>query len=102
MQDSVGLNSGSLFDNATGSRKIYLIEIPNLDIEEKQEITEDDTQLLITIDQSVNDTIKDKSGGLGDIEEYKSCMICMEDLPADQLRQHNACDCIICNPCLER
>ena len=26
----------------------------------------------------------------------------MEDLPTDQLRQHNACDCIMCNPCLER
>ena len=35
-------------------------------------------------------------------EEYKCCMICMEDIPTDQLRQHNACDCIMCNPCLER
>ena len=26
----------------------------------------------------------------------------MEDLPGSELRQHNACDCVMCNPCLER
>ncbi len=31
-----------------------------------------------------------------------SCVICMEELPASQLRQHNACTCVMCPPCLER
>ena len=26
----------------------------------------------------------------------------MEDLPGNELRQHNACDCVICTPCLDR
>jgi len=26
----------------------------------------------------------------------------MEDLPASKLRQHNACDCVMCEPCLDR
>ena len=34
--------------------------------------------------------------------EYQSCVICMEDLPTSELKQHNACDCVICVPCLER
>ncbi len=34
--------------------------------------------------------------------EYQSCVICMEDLPANELRQHNACDCVMCTPCLDR
>ena len=32
--------------------------------------------------------------------EYQTCVICMEDLPGNELRQHNACDCVICTPCL--
>ena len=34
--------------------------------------------------------------------EYQTCVICMEDLPGNELRQHNACDCVICTPCLDR
>jgi hypothetical protein len=34
--------------------------------------------------------------------EYQSCVICMEDLPSNELRQHNACDCVMCTPCLDR
>ncbi len=30
------------------------------------------------------------------------CVICMEELPADQVRQHNSCKCVMCNPCVER
>ena len=37
----------------------FVLTATILDIEEKQETTEDDTQLLITIDQSVNDAIKE-------------------------------------------
>ena len=32
----------------------------------------------------------------------QSCVICMEDLPSEELKQHNACDCVMCAPCLER
>ena len=61
------MNSGSLFDNATGSqrRKIYLIEILNLDIEEKQEVEEDSIQSLLAMDQSVNDLSQEASGVTG-------------------------------------
>lgn len=34
--------------------------------------------------------------------EYQSCVICMEELPPDQVRQHNACKCVMCNPCIDR
>ena len=61
------MNSGSLFDNATGSqrRKIHLIEILNLDIEEKQEVEEDSIQSLLAMDQSVNDLSQEASGVTG-------------------------------------
>ena len=35
-------------------------------------------------------------------EVFQSCVICMEDLPGNELKQHNACDCVMCLPCLER
>lgn len=38
----------------------------------------------------------------GELTAVQSCVICMEDLPGNELKQHNACDCIICIPCLER
>ena len=38
----------------------------------------------------------------GSCEAEQSCCICMEDFPVSKLRQHNACDCIMCEPCLER
>ena len=34
--------------------------------------------------------------------DFQSCVICMEDLPSTELKQHNACDCVMCLPCLER
>ena len=36
------------------------------------------------------------------VVEYQPCVICMEEFPPEQLRQHNACDCVMCAPCLER
>jgi hypothetical protein len=36
------------------------------------------------------------------VVEFQSCVICMEELPPDQVRQHNACKCVMCNPCIER
>ncbi len=35
-------------------------------------------------------------------QALQSCVICMEDLPGNELKQHNACDCVMCAPCLER
>jgi hypothetical protein len=34
--------------------------------------------------------------------DYQSCVICMEELPPEQVRQHNACSCVMCTPCLDR
>ena len=31
-----------------------------------------------------------------------SCVICMEEFNGNDIRQHNACDCVMCLPCLER
>ena len=42
----------------------------------------------------------DAASGLA--AEYQSCVICMEELPPDQVRQHNACKCVMCNPCIDR
>lgn len=54
----------------------------------------------VDVDPDVTTTLAAASGcGSGD---YHSCVICMDDLPADQMRQHNACDCVMCAPCLER
>jgi len=41
------------------------------------------------------------TGGATNVE-FQSCVICMEDLPCNELKQHNACDCVMCLPCLER
>ena len=30
------------------------------------------------------------------------CVICMEELPSEDVCQHNACTCIMCVPCIER
>ena len=65
----MGLNSGSLFENPTGSqsRKIYLIEIPTLDIEDKPEIEDENSTLLITTDQLANAGSKEENHGIGNI-----------------------------------
>ena len=44
----------------------------------------------------------EEGGGGATNSEFQSCVICMEDLPCNELRQHNACDCVMCLPCLER
>ena len=65
----MGLNSGSLFENHTGSqsRKIYLMEILALDIEDKPEIEDESSTLLITTDQLANSASKEESGVIGNI-----------------------------------
>ena len=45
---------------------------------------------------------EEEGGGGATNSEFQSCVICMEDLPCNELRQHNACDCVMCLPCLER
>lgn len=35
-------------------------------------------------------------------ETLFSCVICMEDFLVQNVRQHNACPCVMCSPCLER
>ena len=42
------------------------------------------------------------NGSIGASVDIQSCVICMEDLPCNELKQHNACDCVMCLPCLER
>ena len=36
------------------------------------------------------------------VSDYQACVICMEDFSPRNLRQHNACDCVMCAPCLDR
>lgn len=36
------------------------------------------------------------------IAPYPACVICMDDFPPEEMRQHNACDCVMCSPCLDR
>lgn len=36
------------------------------------------------------------------VSEHQTCVICMEEFEPKQLRQHNACDCVMCGPCLDR
>ena len=141
LKDSVGLSSGAFYDIASGNqrRRIYLIEILSLEIDElgltnrsqahpsltdmlieqhlskgapkishEQKLEEEGTQgiddMLLSAPSEQTLPWKETSSLSENevTEEYKCCMICMEDLPTDQLRQHNACDCVMCNPCLER
>ena len=68
LKDSVGLNSGNLFDNASGSqrRKIYVIEIPSLNIEEKLEVDTDNSFMTI-LDESANEILTQENLPSGNI-----------------------------------
>jgi len=68
LKDSVGLNSGNLFDNASGSqrRKIYVIEIPSLNIEEKLEVDTDNSFMTI-LDESSSEILTQENLPSGNI-----------------------------------
>ena len=51
---------------------------------------------------SSTDAASDAAAAAAAAFEYQSCVICMEELPPDQVRQHNACKCVMCNPCIDR
>lgn len=70
------------------NREIYAIKI--VEYEEPEKMDEPSAQ----VDEQGDDEEK--------LTELQCCCICMEDLPGSELRQHNACDCVMCNPCLER
>ena len=55
-----------------------------------------------TEDLHNKESLMQEGGGGATNSEFQSCVICMEDLPCNELRQHNACDCVMCLPCLER
>ena len=63
------MNSGNLFENPTGSqsRKIYLMEIPTLDIEDKPVIEDENSTLLITTDQLANAASNEENNGIGNL-----------------------------------
>ena len=64
MQDSGGTSTVSLYDNAGGSncRRIYLIEVLSLDIDENSE-TQLSNPLLLLMDTSSSDMEKTQSAG---------------------------------------
>ncbi|CAB4068875.1 40S ribosomal protein S14-A,40S ribosomal protein S14b,40S ribosomal protein S14-2,40S ribosomal protein S14-1,40S ribosomal protein S14-B,40S ribosomal protein S14-3,40S ribosomal protein S14,30S ribosomal protein S11,40S ribosomal protein S14a [Lepeophtheirus salmonis] len=75
-------------------RQIYVLELIEAeDYFDGQEAVEDTPT-----------TELDDGGGEDSLasQDYQTCIICMEDLPPGFLRQHNSCDCVICNTCMDR
>ena len=90
-------------------RQIYAIKVVDYIVQENGNGSQDST---LTPDTSGGDVVLPEfpinnpnlmdSCSATTNTEYQSCVICMEDLPTSELKQHNACDCVICVPCLER
>ena len=97
-------------------RQIYAIKVVDYQVQENtkdQDTTMDSTPGMTLMggpggdgDEAVVPEFSGNGNNLMDSattnNEYQSCVICMEDLPTNELKQHNACDCVICLPCLER
>lgn len=95
-------------------RDIYVIEPLNHEDFQKTDLPDkndhakmmDDQDDAITststMDTSEIDKATSEEQPMVTSTEYQSCVICMDDLPPDQVRQHNVCNFVLCNPCIER
>eukprot|EP00094_Tigriopus_californicus_P011792 TCALIF_11390-PA protein Name:"Similar to USP4 Ubiquitin carboxyl-terminal hydrolase 4 (Bos taurus)" AED:0.25 eAED:0.27 QI:0/0/0/0.75/1/1/4/0/1396 len=95
-------------------RDIYVIEplnhedFPKTHSNEQNDHEQMDDQDDAITSTSSMDTTSDADKATQDEQpvvtstEYQSCVICMDDLPPDQVRQHNVCNFVLCNPCIER
>ncbi|QQP31456.1 Putative LOC100877443, partial [Caligus rogercresseyi] len=70
-------------------REIYALEVVEKVFEEEEEVEDEDPM------GSSEECILAS-------QDYQTCIICMEDLPPSDLRQHNACDCVLCLSCMDR
>ena len=94
-------------------RQIYAIKVVDYLVQENGNGNTESQDSTLTPDTSGGDVVlpdfpinnpnlMDQGCSATTNTEYQSCVICMEDLPICELKQHNACDCVICVPCLER
>ena len=70
-------------------RDIYAIKVLEFEAKNDSVIDENEEQ---KVDEEGDKTMT----------EFQSCVICMDDFQGSELKQHNACDIVMCNPCLER
>ena len=84
------------------NRQLYVIEMSSIEESSDANVSTDDGSTFEDPEKLLKEFSPTFPTTSSLPETVQSCVICMEDFPTSKLRQHNACDCVMCEPCLDR